>query len=451
MPRAFLNHPRAILLWAYALLVFALLGVTPLWLDELLQLGVGWDRSLRELLPWIEVNPGAVPLPYFVQHLSLKVFGYSAVAARIPAALFSVMAACAFIAVSDRLALSRPVLSLALFLFFPLQFRYALEARGYSQGLFFAVASLLVFLALEQAPSLRLACLYFFTIAVGLYFHPFLVFPVAAQFLTTSRRSVWIAAFLAGLCLVPWLIVQHQARQSYVYPALFPVGHVTPLVVLHELTGGGYISTVCLLTLAGFGAGFGAVRAGISGPHHRLLLLTAIVSIAGPLLGDVLFHYFFAGRQFLIAVPALVLLAANGFDQLWKRSPWFAALPAIAFLGVAVVKDFQDAAVPKDDLAVSAQAVASHLSANAGADACVMTAPPWARDYYPFFRRDVAFRPCADPVQDREILVVVSPATSTPAEREDLLMRLPAGYARESVSTVGHSELSVYRSTGAGK
>jgi uncharacterized membrane protein len=437
VPRAFLNHPRAILLSAYALLAFALLGVTPLWLDELLQLGVGWDRSLRELLPWIEVNPGAVPLPYFVQQLSLKLFGDTAIAARIPAALFSVLGGCAFIAVSNRLALRRPVLALALFLFFPLQFRYALEARGYSQGLFFAVASLLVFLALEQAPSLHLACLYFFTIAVGLYFHPFLVFPVAAQLLTTTRRTVWIAAVLAGLCFVPWLIVQHQARQSYVYPALFPVGHVTPLVVLHELTGGGYVSTLSLLTLAGFGA----VRAGMSASHHRLLLLTAIVSIAGPLLGDVLFHYFFAGRQFLIAVPALVLLAANGFDLLWKRSPWFAALPALVFLGVAAVKDFQDATVPKDDLAVSAQAVASRLRT----DACVMTAPPWASDYYPFFRHDVAFRPCADPVQDREILVVVSPATSTPAEREDLLKHVPAGYARESVSTIGHSELSVYR------
>lgn len=451
MPRAFLNYPRAILLSGYAVLAFALLGVTPLWLDELLQLGVGWDRSLRELLPWIEVNPGAVPLPYFVQHLSLKIFGDSAVAARIPAALFSVLAACAFVAVSDRLALRRPVLALALFLFFPLQFRYALEARGYSQGLFFAVASLLVFLALEQAPSLRLTCLYFCTIAIGLYFHPFLVFPVAAQLLTTTRRSVWIAALLAGLCFVPWLIVQHQARQSYVYPALFPVGHVTPLVVLHELTGGGYVSTLCLLTLAGFGAGFAAVRAGMSAAHHRLLLLTAIVCIAGPLLGDVLFHYFFAARQFLIAVPALVLLAAHGFDLLWKRSPWFAALPAIVFLGVAAVKDFQDATVPKDDLAASAQAVASRIASGPGVDACVMTAPSWARDYYPFFRRDVTFRPCADPVQAREILMVVSPAASTPAEREDLLRRLPAGYTRVSVSTVGHSEVSVYRSAGAGK
>ncbi len=428
MPRALANYPRTILLCAYASLCVGLLGATPLWLDELLQLGVGWDRSLRELLPWIEVNPGAVPLPYLVQHFSLNLFGYSAFAARLPAAIFSILAGCAFAAVTDRLGLRRRFLALALFLFLPLQFRYALEARGYSQGLFFAVALLWVFLALAESPSRHLTWLYFSTLAVGLYFHPFLIFPAAAQMLCSRR--VWIPTIVAVLCFVPWILVQHYARQHYAYPALFPVGHITPLVVLHELTGGGYISTVCLLILAGFGAA-----------KHRLLVLLAIASIAGPLLGDALFHYFFAGRQFLLAMPALALLAAQGFEVLRARSRVLAATPAIAFFAVAVIKDWQQATVPKDDLSASARAVASHLTPGA----CVMTAPSWMIDYYPFFRRDVKFPACADPVASPQVIVVVSPTTSTPGERENLLKRLPAAYMRESASPIGHSELTVYR------
>lgn len=418
------THPRTTLLCAYAALTFSLLGATPLWLDEVLQLGVAWHHSLRELLPWIEVNPGAVPLPYFVQQLSLRVFGYSTIAARIPAALFSVLAGAAFAALCNRAGVRHRVLALAIFLFLPLQFRYALEARSYSQAVFFSVATLWLFLKLSESPSLPLDALYFLSIAVGLYFHPFLAFPVVAQLLTTRRRDIWIAAILAGLCFLPWLLIQHQARQSFHDPGLFPVGHLTPLVVLHDLTGGGYVPALCLLVLAGLGA---------ASRPPRVLLTTAAVCIAGPLVADLALHYFFAGRQFLIAMPALVLLAARGFDLLWQRHRLLAATPVVAFLAIAAVKDFQDATIPKDDLAISAQTVASRLTA----DSCVMTAPSWAIDYYPFFRPEVQFPACADPIHSPEVLVVASPANATPVE-------LPGAYTRESVSPIGHSELTVW-------
>ncbi len=435
MPRALARHPRAVLLCAYALLAVALLGATPLWLDEVLQLGVGWRHSWGDLLPWIKINPGAVPLPYYVQQSSLKLFGYSAVAARIPAALFSVLAGGAFIALTDRIApaewgKARRALALALFLFVPLQLRYALEARGYSQGLFFAVASMLVFLELEKAPSLLRAALYFATIAVGLYFHPFLVFAAAAQVLSAPKnRHAWIAAALAGVCFAPWVILQHQARQAYVNPGLYPIGHITPLVVLHELTGGGYVSALCLLMLAGFGL----IRGAMPALAHRLLVFTAIACIVGPLTGDLLFQYFFAGRQFLLAMPALALLAAHGFGQLWTRSRLLAAATALAFFAIAAVKDYQNATIPKDDLAVSADAVAARLTA----DSCVMTAPAWSRDYYPFFRPGVDFPVCAEPAQSSEIIAVVRPG--------DRLPPLPDGYVRVSSAPVGRSELRVYR------
>jgi uncharacterized membrane protein len=440
LPRTLARHPRAVLLCAYAALVFALMNATPLWLDEVLQLGVSWRRSFWDLLPWIKINPGAVPLPYFIQQISLKIFGYSAVAARIPTVLFSVLGAAAFIALTDRIAPSewgkaRRTLALALFLLVPLQFRYALEARGYSQGLFFAVASMVVFLELERAPTLRRAMLYFATLAVGLYFHPFLVFAAAAQVLSAPKnRHAWIAAALAGVCFVPWVILQHQARQSYVNPALYPIGHVTPVVVLHELTGGGYVSTLCLLILAGFGLLRGKMpHGGMSALAHRLLVFSAIASIAGPLIGDLAFQYFFAGRQFLLAMPALALLAAHGFGILWERSRLLAIAPALAFFAIAAVKDYQNATVPKDDLAASADAVAVRLAP----DACVITAPSWSRDYYSFFRPGVDFPACAEPARSQEVIAVIRPG--------DALPPLPAAYTRVSTAKAGRSEVNVYK------
>ncbi len=429
MTRALLNHSRAILLCAYAALCLAVLNATPLWLDEVLQLGVAWQRSLRELLPWIEVNPGAVPLPYIVQQGSLAVFGHSAFAARLPAAIFSILAGWAFMALCDRIGIRFRFLALALFLFFPLQFRYALEARGYSQGVFFTVATLWIFLALRETASLSLAALYFATIAVGMYFHPFLLFPVAAQVVSTTDRRIWISAALAGLCFAPWEILQHQARASYVFPALFPVGRVTPLTILHELTGGGYVSAAVLLFLTGFGL----IRANMPAPAHRLLTVTAIFCIAGPLIGDLAFHYFFAGRQLLIAAPALVLLAAHGFENLCSRSRALAAALVAIFIGIAAVKDFQDATIPKDDLAASAEAVASRIDS----DSCVITAPSWSIDYFVFFHPGVAFRHCADPVQSREVITVVAPGETPP--------HLPDSYALENVSSAGRSRLTVWR------
>lgn len=435
MPRIFSKYPREILLSAYALLTFALLGVTPLWLDEVLQLNLAWERSFKELLPWMEIQPGAVPLPYLVQQLALRVLGHSAFAARFCAALFSILAAAAFLAVCGRISLRRKTLALALFLFVPLQFRYALEARGYSQGLFFTVATMWIFLEWMDHPSARIAALYFAAVAIGLYFHPFLAFPVAAQLFSALRKQIWIAGLLGGACFLPWLMLQHHARQSYISPELYPIGHVTPLVVIHELTGGGYIPTLCLLTLASLGL----IRGTMPPPEHRLLLWSAILTIAGPLIADAAFHYFFAARQFLIAMPALVLLAAHGFDRLWQRQRILAAVPVAAFLAVALVEDWKQATVPRDDLAVSAEAVAAHMSA----DACVLTAPSWERDYFSFFRPGTPFPPCADPPNSARALLVLSPI-STAAERAAQLSLVSHGYTREAAVPAGKSELGVY-------
>ena len=140
-------RPNAVpvLIAAYAALVFAVLGITPLWLDEIAQLAPGRE-SLAALLRWVQVNPGASPLPYLAQRAVVDLLGTSAFVVRIPAALCSIAGAAVFAKLCVRFGVGSPAWATALFLALPLQFRYALEARGYSQGLLCVLVSLLLLL-----------------------------------------------------------------------------------------------------------------------------------------------------------------------------------------------------------------------------------------------------------------------------------------------------------------
>src|SRR5208283_3817044 len=135
-------RPKAVLVLvaAYAALVFAVLGITPLWLDELQQLVLGRE-SLAALMRWVQLNPGASPLPYLAQRAVVDLLGTSVFVARIPAALFSIAGAAVFAALCGRFGIRSRGWATAVFLAIPLHFRYALEARGYSQGLLCALAS----------------------------------------------------------------------------------------------------------------------------------------------------------------------------------------------------------------------------------------------------------------------------------------------------------------------
>jgi uncharacterized membrane protein len=111
------------------------------------------------LMRWVGLNPGSSPPPYLVQAAVVDLFGTSAFVVQVPAALCSIAEAAVFAALCGRFGVRSPAWATALFLALPLQFRYALEAREYSQGLLCALASLLLFLrARERAPWERRLC-----------------------------------------------------------------------------------------------------------------------------------------------------------------------------------------------------------------------------------------------------------------------------------------------------
>ena len=100
---------------AYASLVSAVLGITPLWLDEMQQLVLGRE-SLAALMRWVQLNPGASPLPYLAQRAVVDLFGASPYVARIPAALCSIAGAAVFAALCGRFGIRSRGWATAVFL-----------------------------------------------------------------------------------------------------------------------------------------------------------------------------------------------------------------------------------------------------------------------------------------------------------------------------------------------
>src|SRR5579872_3848184 len=155
------------LILLYAVMVLLVLGRTPLWLDEVQQFGNTRHSSLQELLRWVQVNAGASPLPYLLQRAVVSFLGYSSFAARLPAALCSIASCGVFAVLCFRFLDGGRWIGVAMFLVLPLQLRYGLEARVYSQGLLFSLVSMWLFLKLCDRPSVWLAVVYGAAIAAG--------------------------------------------------------------------------------------------------------------------------------------------------------------------------------------------------------------------------------------------------------------------------------------------
>jgi hypothetical protein len=438
----------------YCAVVWLSLGKTPLWLDELQQLASARQRTIHQIVEWAKLNPAAVPLPYIVQQAFIAWFGFSTVVARAPAAGASVLCGIAF-----AFLLARPLadargsesaiyLPILLFLAAPLQFRYALEARGYSLGLLFSLLTLLIFLELCRRPSIGLAVLYGLAIALGLYSQPFSLLPVAGQFIWLMRRSAdrsvrkhaLLAAAAACATFVPWYLEQADAKRHYAQMAVyfFSWRQVTPWTLLHEFPGGGYLPSIALFSLAAYALWRGSLK----NPREQLLLSMAAVSIGAPILVDAVDGYFFAARQLLFALPPMILLAGAGLDRLFagRRRAWaFAALAV--FLVPAVIKDYRDAVVPKDDLAATADRIEGELAP----DTCVLIAPPNQIAYYSFFQPDLQFRACPERPDSPAVLAADTGPYTTPQEQAAMSAVLAGAYRPERSLMVGRARITLYR------
>ena len=248
------------LVLAYACVVLALLSKLPLWLDEALQLLGTRGRNFAQIVEWLPGSAGAVPLPYLIQALALDLLGYSVFSARLPAALFSILSCAALAWLARELRLQWPAVAVVLLMVLPLQWRYALEGRPYSQAMFFAILASVLALRLARQPGPLRTALYGLALVAGMYTLPLLVLFPLAHFVWVSlcweesqRRRVQVRIGIAGaaavLLLAPWVIwansrwagaIAGNQGHFLLHPRLL-------LVLLHELPGGGYTASILLI------------------------------------------------------------------------------------------------------------------------------------------------------------------------------------------------------------
>src|SRR5450631_4368477 len=161
----------------YACALAVLLPVLSLWLDEIYDLIIARMDRLADVLDYVPHVSGNVPLNYVIQYASVHLLGFSAFTGRLPSAISSVMACAGIFVLARELGLRRPLLATGIFALFPLQLRYALEARPYELALCLSIWATVAFLrVLDRPESMSRGAFYGLSIAAGLFTFPYMMF-----------------------------------------------------------------------------------------------------------------------------------------------------------------------------------------------------------------------------------------------------------------------------------
>ena len=437
MRARFAGNSRAglfLFLGAYACILAALLPVLSLWLDEIYDLIVARMASLGDVLAYVPHVSGNVPLNYIVQFGAVNLLGSPLWAGRLPSAIFSVAACGGVYVLARRSGLRWPVLAAAIFALFPLQLRYALEARPYALGLCLTVWSTVAFLRLADRPeSASRAALYGLLVAAGLYTFPFTVFVALAHVAWACLARRWrllltagTAVGVAGLAFAPWYL--HSAamwRESVAAGRLRDtIGWRVIPMILRELPGAGYFGAGLLLI--GVAAGAAKCRDGL------LWILCAIMPVVCAVGADVSFGYFPAVRQMIFILPALALLFVAGLESLDRR---FAAVLGAALIVTCLVASAGFFRRPREDWRTAAGILA--------AEECIIYVPADSRHLYAFFVPQLAARECV-PGSVSRIALAVSPYAVSDSMAEVRLRLAASGYAKSAELNSATPRIEIY-------
>jgi len=349
MPRLLGSRSFAWFLPCYAIVLLLAAPHLSFWLDEVLTLTGAVQPDLPSLLENLRKQQGATPLAFLVPHWTIQLFGLSQLSARLPSILASVAACPALFLIARYVGLQVPIYPVAVFALWPLQFRYALEARPYALAL---CLGLWLTLALLRKSHWSIYVL--LTIAMGLT-HPYaLVIPAAHlawSLLHDRPRAILPAAALALACLalLPWYA--HFSADWHAQSTEQQLAFANPraiLVFLRELSGSGYIGTAILF--AGVALGF---RHALE-PRHFWITCVVLPLIAVPL-ANIAFDYFFAIRQLIYIVPALALLFCAASGRTGK-------LLLYGFLAASVYSNIAWFQRPREDWSAAANSIASEVS-----------------------------------------------------------------------------------------
>ena len=436
-----------LLLSAYGACLCLLSAKLSLWLDEIIDLKGIRDHDIHALLAWIPTNAGAVPLDYLIRAATIHLLGYSAFASRLPSVLWSVLAGAGVFALARKMNLRSPFLAVLTFCLLPLQLRYALEARPYSQGLALSLWSTNVFLSLVSNPTASKATVYGLIALAGLYTQPYVLFVVFAhlawlcvsELQGKSRLLIWasVPVVLAALAFLPWYLWAASRWRESAESFHHAIGLRAALLIARELIAAGYFGTslVALLIVLGLKA------SGVPLPGRSFWLLYLLLPLFLAVLADFLFGYFLAIRQMIFIVAPLSLLAVVGIEKLASNGRNFAALAMSLLIATFLISDFRFLTKPRENWE-AASAILDTLSKQGS---CVIFVPGDSVRLYEFFAPAIETHTCRTvSVEEQSVAVAISPYDAT-IKREPLSSSLPAGFAKVDELNPTGPRIEVYR------
>lgn len=347
-----------------------------LWLDEVLTLVRYARPPFGEILTTFD-SQNQHTLYSLLAHACLRLFGESAWALRLPAALFGAATVWALFALARQVADTREALLSAALLTVSYQHVwFSQNARGYSGLLFWTVLSSHAFLRGLRQSRRDVWLGYAITASLGLYTHLTMVFVVLGQlaaylvWMLSRRRpsapAAWVpftdGFVLAGLLtLVLYAFVLPQILETIGGESSWVATWTSPWWTIRETLRG--LGLGSRLGVAALGAGAVVVVAGCvaylrSEPGIVVLLIVPVVLGAGvtTAMGHHLwprFFFFAEGFAILVVVRGLTVLAAAAVRALqWPPSRGPAAATAVT-LGLIVVMapSLTSAYRPKQDYA----------------------------------------------------------------------------------------------------
>ena len=442
--------PGAVYLFVitYSSVLFCLLSYQSLWVDELLQLVGTRSGTLEHIEQLTASGVGGVPLSWFPQLLAIRCFGYSAAIARLPSALAAIGCCLIVFWTARGLKFRYPLVPMILLSVLPLYFRYALEARPYAQGVLLSALATLVFIKLIDTPSISLLVVYTTVIILGIYSQPFACFTACSHFvwamIAPQRKQKLLclsggALIVMALAFLPWYaygspLWAHTIRVEHL--AFHPTWR-TPLMLIREITGAGYLGGVLLLSLALAGFLKGSTKAAMK----LLLIICSIVPVICVLVVDFNFGYFLAIRQMIFILPPLVILASDGLSFLLHSAQLKTAIATALIAIVLMGADLAWLLKPREDWSLAANAIEKLQEEYS---ACTLIVPPSSIKYYAFFEPHLAKSACpSNSVGTESVILVIAPY-SDEMDRANMQARLN-GKHNVDTQVIGMSTVQVFR------
>ena len=404
--------------------------------------------SFRSIAEYASTNPGGAPIWYLSQGLATGLLGFSTFSARLPACGASILSCIGLALVARRFGVKSPALCVAVFALFPLQLRYALEGRPYSEALCLSIWATLAFLQLIERPTLFRGICYCVLIALALYTQPFSIFVPVAHAVGTlpngnssgkTRLYTLGAILLAGAGFLPWFLYARRNWTDSLSPGTITV--LPPrvlLMLLRECLGGGYLLSgiAILIILAGL------LSNTVERSKKLLLLLMIVIPVGFSLLADSASGYFVAIRQVIFILPSMALLICLGVDYIARRAGGRIALvAAILLLAINLAYDVRWFSKPREDWQRAADAV--NEAAHQGA--CAVLVPERTAQIFLFFHPSLVHNIYGDEADFSTCPQVVIAMSHYSKKWPDIASRLAGlGFKQSGVISAAEPTLTVF-------